>query len=165
MYSGISALDLGASFVLVKIGGADRIAEIEHKMMDSLGGWIVMKKAQREGKDPELVKKEEKEKHPRLAKLGTAAKEQGRDQVQNAKSSEPSLWTVFIIAYGIHKVLLPLRVGLTAALTPPIVKRLQKMGWNVGRNVVTEGGKAAKATATSTAATAATVAKATATKT
>ncbi|CAH1759249.1 9972_t:CDS:2 [Entrophospora sp. SA101] len=38
-------------------------------------------------------------------------------------------------AYGIHKLLLPLRLGLTAAITPSVVKKLRNMGWNIGKSI------------------------------
>lgn len=44
----------------------------------------------------------------------------------------PSLASIFVIAYGIHKtVLLPLRLGLTAAITPSLAKKLRQMGFRV----------------------------------
>ncbi|KAG1507134.1 hypothetical protein G6F46_009369 [Rhizopus delemar] len=45
-------------------------------------------------------------------------------------NEKPSLTTLFVIAYGIHKtVLLPFRLSLTAAITPGVAKRLQAWGW------------------------------------
>lgn len=45
-------------------------------------------------------------------------------------NEKPSLTSIFVIAYGIHKtVLLPFRLSLTAAITPSVAKRLAKMGW------------------------------------
>lgn len=43
---------------------------------------------------------------------------------------KPSLTSIFVIAYGIHKtVLLPFRLSLTAAITPAVAKRLKNWGW------------------------------------
>jgi hypothetical protein len=47
----------------------------------------------------------------------------------------PSWASTLVIAYGIHKLLLPLRIGVTAAVTPTVVRRLRSMGWNIGRPV------------------------------
>lgn len=45
-------------------------------------------------------------------------------------NEKPSLTSIFVIAYGIHKtVLLPFRLSLTAAITPSVAKKLAKMGW------------------------------------
>lgn len=41
-----------------------------------------------------------------------------------------SLYTMIVLAYTVHKtVFLPVRVGLTAALTPPLVRWLRMRGW------------------------------------
>lgn len=45
-------------------------------------------------------------------------------------NGKPSLTSIFVIAYGIHKtVLLPFRLSLTAAVTPSVAKKLAKIGW------------------------------------
>ncbi|KAI9276521.1 hypothetical protein BY458DRAFT_505188 [Sporodiniella umbellata] len=45
-------------------------------------------------------------------------------------NEKPSLTSLFVIAYGIHKtVLLPFRLSLTAAITPTVAKKLQTWGW------------------------------------
>lgn len=36
--------------------------------------------------------------------------------------------TDFIIAYTLHKLLAPVRIGITLSVTPILVKRLRKMG-------------------------------------
>lgn len=44
-----------------------------------------------------------------------------------------SLWTEAVIAYGIHKALfIFIRVPITVAVTPAIVKGLVKRGWKIG---------------------------------
>ncbi|KAA1089176.1 hypothetical protein PGT21_009217 [Puccinia graminis f. sp. tritici] len=46
------------------------------------------------------------------------------------------LWTSAVVAYTIHKtILLPVRILLTAWITPPIVRHLRKRGWKIGRNL------------------------------
>ncbi|KAM0748617.1 hypothetical protein T439DRAFT_327881 [Meredithblackwellia eburnea MCA 4105] len=52
-------------------------------------------------------------------------------------TKEPSgysaIATTAVLAYAIHKtVLLPVRVGLTVAITPRVVKFLQSYGWKIG---------------------------------
>lgn len=45
-------------------------------------------------------------------------------------SEKPSLTSIFVIAYGIHKtLLLPLRLSLTAVITPAVAKKLKSLGW------------------------------------
>ncbi|ODV88888.1 hypothetical protein CANCADRAFT_19502, partial [Tortispora caseinolytica NRRL Y-17796] len=49
--------------------------------------------------------------------------------------SQPSLWTEFLIAYGIHKSLLIfLRVPLTFTLTPYVAKTLRGWGYKIGQD-------------------------------
>jgi hypothetical protein len=45
-------------------------------------------------------------------------------------NEKPSLASMFVIAYGIHKtLLLPFRLSLTAAITPAVAKKLKNLGW------------------------------------
>lgn len=45
-------------------------------------------------------------------------------------SEKPSLTSLFVIAYGIHKtLLLPIRLSITAAITPAVAKKLKNLGW------------------------------------
>jgi hypothetical protein len=47
-------------------------------------------------------------------------------------TEKPSMTSIFVIAYGIHKtVLLPVRLGLTAAITPFLGNKLRQMGFRV----------------------------------
>ncbi|KAG1121882.1 hypothetical protein G6F42_012001 [Rhizopus arrhizus] len=49
---------------------------------------------------------------------------------QSQVHEKPSLTSIFVIAYGIHKtVLLPFRLSLTAAITPAVARRLKNWGW------------------------------------
>jgi len=51
-------------------------------------------------------------------------------------SGTDGLYAIAILAFGIHKLLLPVRVGLTAALTPRLVSFLTARGW-VGKGGAT----------------------------
>ena len=41
------------------------------------------------------------------------------------------LWTQVALAYAIHKSLIFIRVPLTAAITPKVVKVLRQWGWDI----------------------------------
>jgi N-terminal acetyltransferase 2 len=59
----------------------------------------------------------------------------GREEVETtvAHGGHEGLYAMIVLAYTIHKTLfLPLRVGLTAALTPKLVGWLGKRGWAGG---------------------------------
>ncbi|CEP16896.1 hypothetical protein [Parasitella parasitica] len=65
--------------------------------------------------------------------IGKAKGWVGMDHTPIEKSQiheKPSLTSIFVLAYGIHKtVLLPFRLSLTAAITPAVAKRLKNWGW------------------------------------
>ena len=50
-----------------------------------------------------------------------------------ASKSNASLWTQLVLAYAIHKSFIFIRVPLTAAVTPKVVKTLRGWGWNIGK--------------------------------
>ena len=43
------------------------------------------------------------------------------------------IWTQLALAYAIHKSFIFIRVPLTAAITPKVVKVLRGWGWNIGK--------------------------------
>jgi hypothetical protein len=53
------------------------------------------------------------------------------------------LATQLALAYAIHKSFIFIRVPLTAALTPKVVKLLRGWGWDIGKRT-TKAAKAAK---------------------
>lgn len=44
-----------------------------------------------------------------------------------------AIWTQLALAYAIHKSFIFVRVPLTAAITPKVVKTLRSWGWNIGK--------------------------------
>ncbi|KAL9021319.1 MAG: hypothetical protein Q9185_001429 [Variospora sp. 1 TL-2023] len=62
-----------------------------------------------------------------------------KDEVEHAtearhKGDQASLWTQLALAYAIHKsILVFIRVPLTAALTPKVVKVLRGWGYDIGK--------------------------------
>ncbi|KAI8140467.1 hypothetical protein BJV82DRAFT_622695 [Fennellomyces sp. T-0311] len=51
--------------------------------------------------------------------------------VKENSDEKASLASVFVLAYGIHKTLfLPVRVTLTAAITPAFVRKIHALGWS-----------------------------------
>ncbi len=53
----------------------------------------------------------------------------------NPKSDPPAagFWTKLALAYAIHKSFIFIRVPLTAAITPKVVKTLRSWGWKIGK--------------------------------
>jgi hypothetical protein len=44
-----------------------------------------------------------------------------------------AIWTELALAYAIHKSLIFIRVPITAAVTPKVVKTLRKWGFDIGK--------------------------------
>jgi hypothetical protein len=49
------------------------------------------------------------------------------------QGAEASIWTQLVLAYAIHKSFIFIRVPVTAAITPKVVKTLRGWGWNIGK--------------------------------
>lgn len=118
VYLTLSMLDLPLCYLLVHLMGKEEIQKYENKAKQYFGY----------GKSDEQL-----------------AKEQEIDRIQEEHEPEPEggmfpwfSWTEFAIAYGLHKsVLIFVRVPLTAALTPTIVKTLQRWGFRIGSAAAT----------------------------
>lgn len=53
----------------------------------------------------------------------------------------PGLATQLALAYAIHKTFIFVRIPLTIAVTPRIVRQLRAWGWNIGKKIVRRGPK------------------------
>lgn len=94
IYTALSVLDFGLSFVLVSAVGADVMKKGERWVWAKLGF-----------STPEPVE------------------EPNEPNNQPAETASSNFWTRAALAYGVHKTaLLPVRVGLTAWITPATVR-------------------------------------------
>ncbi|RUO96951.1 hypothetical protein BC936DRAFT_141218 [Jimgerdemannia flammicorona] len=137
VYLAVSAINLGATFLAIQAGGADSVKRLEDWMVDTFGRWGIFKKQQ--PTNSHASASSDGEEHEELSTTGPLGGfVTGDISAERGKSGEkPSAASIFVIAYGIHKtVMLPFRVGVTAAITPMIVRRLQAMGWSIGRKVI-----------------------------
>ncbi|KAK8120736.1 peptide alpha-N-acetyltransferase [Apiospora kogelbergensis] len=57
----------------------------------------------------------------------------GVEEAEARNKAEASLGTQLALAYAIHKSFIFIRVPLTAAVTPKVVKVLRSWGWNIGK--------------------------------
>ncbi|KAL2816158.1 hypothetical protein BJX63DRAFT_149422 [Aspergillus granulosus] len=118
IYLFLSALDFPFCFAAVRYLGAEKIGHYEHIIVEGVKGAV-------EKVWPGLfVKSEEKEEEE--AKEAQAAEEEKKNGRDGA-----SLWTQLALAYAIHKSFIFVRVPLTAAITPKVVKQLRRWGWDV----------------------------------
>ncbi|KAK4610383.1 hypothetical protein CLAFUW4_13710 [Fulvia fulva] len=125
IYLGLSVLDFPFCFLAVRWFGTERIANLEHAIID--GFWSQVEKFA-----PSL--KEKREAKEAIAAAEEAARE-GSDAVMKEakKEGDASIWTQLLLAYGVHKSLIFFRIPITLAITPKVVKTLRKWGWNIGK--------------------------------
>ncbi|KAH7052569.1 hypothetical protein BKA57DRAFT_455969 [Linnemannia elongata] len=116
VYLGISTLDLAATFIIVKAAGMEKIEKAQDYVLEHYGPYVGYKPKPHDhshNNNPEAVD---------LDKVDD-------EQVGAIYNKASGLWSVFVIAYGIHKLLVPLRVVATSMITPPLVKWLVRKGW------------------------------------
>ena len=120
VYLAISFVDLPLSFLLVHSMGQERITEMQNSVKRFLGF----------STEPEEVVVLETE-------TPLASESDKEVEVGGWKSYfNPTLLTEFGLAYALHKSLIFIRVPLTAAITPKLVKQLQQWGFNIGKRAV-----------------------------
>ncbi|KAB2578905.1 protein of unknown function DUF1279 [Lasiodiplodia theobromae] len=128
VYLGLSVLDFPFCFLAVRMLGTDRIGRWEHAAVTAFWNFVHVA-------------------FPSEKKLeGAVQTEAGQvrdgavsdmDEVAAAEEAnageEATIWTQLALAYAIHKSFIFVRVPLTAAVTPKIVKVLRGWGWNIGK--------------------------------
>ncbi|OCB90649.1 hypothetical protein A7U60_g2084 [Sanghuangporus baumii] len=107
VYIIISTLDFSVAFAAINVIGAEQVQHVA-----------------------DVVKQ-------RVASvLHSAPTEPGKQEYDTSPASQTgreSLYAMIVLAYTVHKTLfLPIRVGLTAALTPKLVGWLTRRGWAGG---------------------------------
>lgn len=124
IYLFLSALDLPICYAIVHSAGKEQIEIYENKVKQYFGF----------GKSDEDLK--------RLQEIKRIEEETAREKLPDAPKEKQDmfswfLWTELAIAYGIHKsVFIFVRIPLTAAITPSIVKLLRGWGFQIGNKVV-----------------------------
>lgn len=69
----------------------------------------------------------------------------GVEEAEQANKRDASLGTQLALAYAIHKSFMFIRVPLTAAITPKIVRTLRSWGWDIGKRTTKEAKAVKKA--------------------
>ena len=134
VYFALSVLDFPFCFLLVRVVGTDRIAEVEHVVVSNVSHLI-----------PSRVQELWNEwRASRAAAREESSSEDGRTgaiqgdnwgvkEAQQNYKMEASLATQLALAYAVHKSFIFIRVPLTAAVTPRVVKVLRSWGWEIGK--------------------------------
>ena len=156
VYLGLSAVDFGLCFLVIYSVGADRVRSAEDWVLDKLhwkrrsddkdkvegqkgaGGNRVQRAVeglQQRAHDYHAKHVSGPEAHPSPAAADAIAHGAPTTEVVRVeqemgqkKSKYGTIATTAVLAYAIHKTLfLPVRVGITVAITPKVVRMLQ--GW------------------------------------
>ncbi|KAI0144239.1 hypothetical protein F4776DRAFT_653525 [Hypoxylon sp. NC0597] len=134
VYLGLTVLDFPFCFLLVRSVGTEKIGEIEHFVVSNVkkvipqsvrNWWHEYREALKESEREHLGNGEISE-HVEMAGWGV-------EEAERRNKAEASLGTQLALAYAVHKSFIFLRVPLTAAITPKVVKVLRSWGWNIGK--------------------------------
>ncbi|PGG95790.1 hypothetical protein AJ79_09876 [Helicocarpus griseus UAMH5409] len=144
VYLALSALDFPFCFAAVRLLGVDRIGHYEHVLVEgakNILGTVLPTGTQEPSGGAGETQVPEGEpvgsSDMAMAAGGAEASEPYDHGVKEAEARnagpEASLWTQLALAYAIHKSFIFLRVPLTAAVTPKVVKILRRWGWDIGK--------------------------------
>ncbi|PHH64101.1 hypothetical protein CDD81_4976 [Ophiocordyceps australis] len=134
VYLGLSVLDFPFCFLLVRIVGTEKIGKIEHYIVSAIKN--VVPDSVRESATQfwnSIRKQESKELGDDTISEKVEMAGWGVQEAQQRNDEEASLATQLALAYAIHKSFIFIRVPLTAAVTPKVVKVLRSWGWNIGK--------------------------------
>ncbi|KAB8611444.1 hypothetical protein FH972_025949 [Carpinus fangiana] len=150
VYMALSALDFPFCFLAVRVLGTERIGRWEHFVVEGAKnsiyyplkralGWEDGNAAEAAGhaveqgweaaKSGEAVGVREPAQEEAKTNLGWGVEE----AQEAAYKVDATLWTQLVLAYAIHKSFIFIRVPLTAAVTPKVVKTLRGWGWDIGK--------------------------------
>ncbi|KAF3007763.1 hypothetical protein E8E13_010142 [Curvularia kusanoi] len=130
VYLGLSALDFPICFLAVRLLGTDRIGHYEEVVKD--GFWNLVRLVIPDAGTTSA------EKHAQAQTTDATLREGMPDDgeaatVKARNGGDASIWTQLGLAYLVHKSLIFIRVPLTAAVLPKVVKTLRKWGYNIGK--------------------------------
>ncbi|KAI9802396.1 MAG: hypothetical protein M1825_002778 [Sarcosagium campestre] len=130
VYLLLSALDFPFCFLAVRTIGTDKIGHWEHVALDWFWSVVPWPSSEAVGNDQEdgaLGKGTRKTEE--VGDIGWGVEEAEK----NNQGNNASIWTQLALAYAIHKSFIFIRVPLTAAVTPKVVKVLRGWGWDIGK--------------------------------
>ncbi|KAH8701481.1 hypothetical protein GQ44DRAFT_717566 [Phaeosphaeriaceae sp. PMI808] len=122
VYFALTVIDFPFCFLAVRLLGTDRIGHYEDVIKNAF--WTVIRVA-----FPEAGKKS---KDAEIAEATAREGDFGAAELDQRNGAAASIWTQLGLAYLVHKSFIFVRVPLTAAILPKVVKTLRKWGYNVG---------------------------------
>lgn len=141
VYLALSMIDLPICYVLVHSMGQDKIQYYENRVKQTFGYGV---------SDSELEHRQEVQRiEARMDEDGNEIKEEKHTDADGNQSMLQYIrsqfsWTEFAIAYGLHKSLIFIRLPITAAITPGIVKLLRGWGFRIGTDKLSTTANLAK---------------------
>ncbi|MCJ1352353.1 MAG: hypothetical protein MMC33_002337 [Icmadophila ericetorum] len=148
VYLLFSALDFPFCFLAVRWLGTERIGRWEHTIVEWVKraspiqiplGWRKKQEVGQGAGDGQLVLE------AGLGELVVPYDHGVQEAERMNRSEKASIWTQLALAYAIHKSFIFLRVPLTAAVTPKVVKVLRGWGWDIGKRTSTAARTAKRA--------------------
>lgn len=128
VYLGLSVLDFGLTFLAISALGADYVRQVEYWLLSQLRISKSQKNASALDQPPETTSSPLRKVRIHIdewAKHKQEVHDEAHTEHKMAQSQKEQnpLVTTAILAYTIHKTaFLPIRVGLTAAVTPSVTK-------------------------------------------
>ncbi|KAL8700099.1 MAG: hypothetical protein Q9224_001120 [Gallowayella concinna] len=140
VYLLLSALDFPFCFLAVRWVGAERIGHYEsvvfdafRRLFDYLSG-SASRSPQITVESAGVQVEENGNVDPTKEQVSVPGYDHGVNTAeQRNKSDNANLWTQLALAYAVHKSFIFIRVPLTAAVTPKVVKVLRGWGWDIGK--------------------------------
>ena len=128
VYLGLSAIDLPICYIVVHSMGSEKIEYSQNKLKLAFRyGGLEEEEFKLQQELKRLERELETENDPDGNGNGNGKKVDWFKYIISQFS-----WTEFAIAYGIHKSFIFIRLPITAAITPAIVKILRRWGFNIG---------------------------------
>ncbi|TQS38253.1 hypothetical protein Golomagni_01246 [Golovinomyces magnicellulatus] len=144
VYLTLSALDFPLCYLMVRYLGPEKIGEWEHTVISGVKSLIPEKIKMTYDEWRSSISKVEVLFPPNSGKddsskikITKTAGNQLEEAEENHKK-DASLATQLALAYAIHKSFIFVRVPITAAITPKIVKILRGWGWDIGKRTTKE---------------------------
>ncbi|KAK5661407.1 hypothetical protein OQA88_11306 [Cercophora sp. LCS_1] len=131
----LSVLDFPFCFILVRAVGTEKISEVEHVVVSNVSKFIPERVKQMWNEFRHGGSKTEKgEVADGVPAEGAEAVGWGVREADARTAQEgASLATQLALAYAIHKSFIFVRVPLTAAILPKVVRVLRSWGWEIGK--------------------------------
>ncbi|KAF2840824.1 hypothetical protein M501DRAFT_902684, partial [Patellaria atrata CBS 101060] len=134
VYMLLSALDFPFCFLAVRVLGTDRIGRWEHAVIDAFWAVVRIPFPDAERKKEAIGGPEDEGPAEATVREGAVGwSEEVDEAVANNTGANATIWTQLALAYAIHKSFIFMRVPLTAAVTPKVVKVLRGWGWDIGK--------------------------------